>query len=245
MDSLGIISGTMPLLDSGIFDYLRKETFKGEFGHVEVLTSEGLVFISRHSQQTNHFTPPHLVPHLLHFKALAELGVREVIGIYSTGSLKVHFKPGMLMVPDDFICLYPTPTSITDAPHHITPGLDNGVRKNLIATAEELNLQIVDGGIYWQTAGPRLETKAEIRMMACTADVVGMTLASEAVLAEEFGISFGAVCSIDNYAHGIGNAELKEADIRIQSKRNAEKIGSIVSRYVEDFRLRTHLTDRV
>ena len=245
MDSLGIISGTMPLSGLGLFDHLRKERFHYDSGQIEVCTGEDMVFIARHGQESDNFTPPHLVPHLLHFKALAELGVREAIGIYSTGSLKVHFKPGTLLVPDDFICLYPTPTSITDAPRHITPGLDNGVRKNLIATAEELNLQIVDGGIYWQTAGPRLETKAEIRMMACTADVVGMTLASEAVMAKEFGIAFGAVCSIDNYAHGIGNAELKEADIRIQSKRNAEKIGSIVSRYIEAFRLRTRLTDRV
>jgi len=245
MDSLGIISGTMPLSGLGLFDHLRKERFHYDSGQIEVCTGEDMVFIARHGQESDNFTPPHLVPHLLHFKALAELGVREVIGIYSTGSLKVHFKPGTLMIPDDFICLYPTPTAVTDAPHHITPGLDMGVRKNLVAAAQELNLEILAGGTYWQTAGPRLETRAEIRMMAGNADVVGMTMASEAVLAGEFGISFGAVCSIDNYAHGIVNAELKEADIRIQSKRNAEKIGRIVTRYLERFRIRTHPVGRV
>ena len=245
MDSLGIISGTMPLLDLGIFDHLKRETFHGEAGQIEVLTGKDLVFISRHGHETVKFTPPHLVPHLLHFKALAEIGVREVIGIYSTGSLKVHLKPGMLVAPDDFICLYPTATSVTNAPHHITPVIDDRTRKNIIAAAEELNLDLVAGGIYWQTAGPRLETRAEIRMMAGAADLVGMTLASEAVLAGELGISFGAICSVDNYAHGIGNAELKEADIRIQARRNAENIGRIISRYIEHFRIRTRPAGRV
>jgi 5'-methylthioadenosine phosphorylase len=64
------------------------------------------------------------------------------------------------------------------------------------------------------------------------------------VLAREFGMAFGAVCSIDNYAHGIGNAELKDADIRSQAKRNAEKIGTIVSRYIERFRIRTRPVGR-
>lgn len=245
MDSLGIISGTLPLLDSGLFDHLRKETFHCEFGRADVLIGPALVFISRHGQETDRFSPPHLVPHLLHFKALAGMGVREVIGIYSTGSLKVHLEPGTLVAPDDFICLYPTPTSVVNAPRHITPGISNGVRKNLIAAAGELNLDLAAGGVYWQTAGPRLETRAEIRMMAGNADLVGMTLASEAILAGEFGMSFGAVCSVDNYAHGIGNTELKEADIRNGAKRNAEKIGRIVSRYIERFRIRTRPVGRV
>ena len=38
-----------------------------------------------------------------------------------------------------------------------------------------------DGGVYWQTIGPRFETPAEIRMMAPHADLVGMTIASECV----------------------------------------------------------------
>nr|HPJ97116.1 hypothetical protein [Syntrophales bacterium] len=148
------------------------------------------------------------------------------------------------IVPDDFICLYPTPTSVTDVPLHITPVIDTGVRRGLMEAARARNIDVYDGGIYWQTAGPRLETKAEIHMMAKNADVVGMTLASEAVLAREFGMAFGAMCSVDNYAHGIGTGDLKEEDIRIQAKRNAKKIGLIVSRYIEDFRLRTPPTGR-
>jgi len=244
MRKLAILSGTMPLMDLGMFDHLKKQSYDGTSGHVTLLSGDDLIFIARHGQPGDAFTPPHLVNHLANFQTLSRLGVDEVIGIYSTGSLKADMGPGTLIIPDDFICLYPTPTSVTEAPHHITPFIDAGVRLGLIHAARARAIDVHDGGVYWQTAGPRLETKAEIRMMANSADMVGMTLASEAVLAREFGMAFGAVCSIDNYAHGIGAGDLKDDDIRIQAKRNAEKIGRIVSRYIEDFRLRTPPTDR-
>ena len=244
MRKLAILSGTMPLLDLGMFDHLKKQSYDDASGHVALLSGDDLIFIARHGQHRDAFTPPHLVNHLAHFRTLSQLGVHEVIGIYSTGSLKADMCPGTLVVPDDFICLYPTPTSVTDTPNHITPVIDAGIRLGLIHAARARAIDVLDGGVYWQTAGPRLETKAEIRMMSNRADMVGMTLASEAVLAREFGMAFGAVCSIDNFAHGVGAGDLKDDDIRIQAKRNAEKIGRIVSRYIEDFRLRTPPTDR-
>lgn len=245
MSKLAIVSGTMPLLDLDMFDHLQKLTVTGDAGQVELLAGEDLFFIARHGHPGSAFTPPHLVNHLAHFQALSKLGVGEILGIYSTGSLKANLGPGTLIVPDDFICLYPTPTSVTDAPHHITPVIDAGVRRGLVEAARARDIDVHDSGVYWQTSGPRLETKAEIRMMANHVDMVGMTLASEAVLAQEFGMAFGAVCSVDNYAHGIGAGDLKDADIRMQAKRNAEKIGRIISRYIEDFLLRKHPTDRV
>jgi len=244
MGKLAILSGTMPLFELDMFDHLRKQSYDGAPSHVGLLSEDDLIFIARHGLPGDTFTPPHLVDHLANFRTLSILGAVEVIGIYSTGSLKADMGPGTLFVPDDFICLYPTPTSVTDVPLHITPVIDTGVRRGLMEAARARNIDVYDGGIYWQTAGPRLETKAEIHMMAKNADVVGMTLASEAVLAREFGMAFGAMCSVDNYAHGIGTGDLKEEDIRIQAKRNAKKIGLIVSRYIEDFRLRTPPTGR-
>jgi 5'-methylthioadenosine phosphorylase len=245
MAILGILSGTMPLFDLGLFDYLERKSFACPSGKVTYLAGDDLILFARHGWQDEEFTPPHLVNHLAHFQTLSTLGVSEIIGVYSTGSLQTTLTPGMLTVPDDFICLYPTPTMVTDKPHHITPILGAGVRLGLLNAARDLAIAVKDGGVYWQTAGPRLETKAEIRLISHSADVVGMTMASEAVLARELDIPFGAICSVDNYAHGIGNGELKEDDIRMQSRHNAEKIGRIVSRYIEQFRIRTRPVDRV
>jgi 5'-methylthioadenosine phosphorylase len=62
--------------------------------------------------------------------------------------------------------------------------------------------------VYVQTRGPRIETVAEVRALAKVADIVGMTVASEATLACELGMEFAALCTVDNYANGLGGGEV-------------------------------------
>jgi len=100
--------------------------------------------------------------------------------------------------------------------------------------ARESGIEVVDGGIYWQTCGPRLETRAEITMMSQFADVVGMTMASEAIIANELGLPYAAICSVDNYAHGIGEKELTVKDISSHAGSSGEIILRILSRYIEN-----------
>ena len=59
-------------------------------------------------------------------------------------------------------------------------------------------------GVYWQARGPRLETPAEIRLVAAHADVVGMTVATECVIAGELGLRYAELCVVDNLANGVG-----------------------------------------
>ena len=73
-------------------------------------------------------------------------------------------------------------------------------RRNSPAFVPEARL----GGVYVQTRGPRIETVAEVAALAKIADIVGMTVASEATLACELGMDFAALCTIDNYANGLG-----------------------------------------
>ena len=65
-----------------------------------------------------------------------------------------------------------------------------------------------DGGVYWQARGPRFETPAEIRLMAAHADVVGMTIASECVVAGELGLDYAALCVVDNLANGLAEEQV-------------------------------------
>lgn len=56
-------------------------------------------------------------------------------------------------------------------------------------------------------------------MLAAFADVVGMTMASEATLAAELGIAYASVCTVDNYANGIAEKPLTyEAIVRTQKE---------------------------
>lgn len=233
MKPLGVISGIILLQQAGIFDNLEELEITTEFGKAIVFTSDAVAFIPRHGKDPRNHILPHMINQRANLKALKELGVNEIVSINSTGSLKITLNPGMVVIPDDFIVLYGTPTMVCAEATHITPKLSEGVRRNLLEAARECGIDVVDGGIYWQTKGPRFETKAEIRMMSQYADIVGMTMASEAIVAQELGISYASLCSVDNYGHGLGEKELSIEEILLHARKNADVIVKIVMRYLE------------
>ncbi len=233
MGPLGIISGIILLQGKGVFNYLKEREIETEFGKALVFISDDIAFIPRHGKDTKYHILPHLINHQANLKALKDIGVREVISINSTGSLKKKFKPGAIVLPDDFIMFPATPTTVHGEAIHITPKLSKVVRQKWIEAAGDCGINVVDGGIYWQTTGPRLETKAEIAMMSRFADLVGMTMASEAVIAQESGLAYAALCSVDNYGHGLGTKELTIRDILQHARKNTDVIIKIVTRYIE------------
>jgi purine nucleoside phosphorylase len=83
---------------------------------------------------------------------------------------------------------------------------------------------VVDGGTYVQSTGPRFETPAEVRMLAAFADLVGMTLAAECILAGELGVRYAGLCTVDNLANGLGAAPLTEAEFRAGVAANQQRL---------------------
>ncbi len=232
MQSLGIISGTI-FLDEKKFKIGEEKVVETEFGKALVLISDNFIYIPRHGNSRDTHILPHMINNQANLKALKDLGVKEVIGINSTGSLKRTLKPGMLAIPDDFIAVSGTPTTVTSKALHITPALDEEVRRKIIDSADDCKIDVLKEGVYWQTTGPRFETKAEIRMMADYADIVGMTMASEAVVACELDLPYATICSIDNYCHGIVDKPLTMQEITEGAKRNTGTILKIIKRYME------------
>ncbi len=181
---------------------------------------EGVIFLERHGPGI----PPHMVDHKKNVSDLKDSGVTAIIGICSVGSLKLNIEPGSIVIPHDYINLFGIQTYHDLKAVHITPGLDGDLRKKIIDAAESLGLDVVDKGVYIQTSGPRFETKAEIEMIKNFADIVGMTMANEATLAKEQGIKYACICSIDNYANGLADNEVKEEEVIEMQKKNKEKI---------------------
>jgi 5'-methylthioadenosine phosphorylase len=233
MKPLGIISGTVLLQGKGIFADLREETVETEFGRTTLFRSPDIVFIARHGTESRRHILPHLINHRANLTALKELGVREILGVHSTGALKRRLKPGMLVVPDDYILPGAGPTVVREKATHIVPVLSAEVRRKWLEAARGCNLDCVDGGIYWQTVGPRFETRAEIAMISQFADLVGMTMASEAVIAQELEIPYASLCSVDNFAHGLEEKALTMEKILRHARQNAESILRILTRYIE------------
>ena len=233
MGRIGIITGTLTLQKKGILGEFSEEIVENEFGTALVMHSPELSLIPRHGNDPHLHILPHRVNHAANLAALKALGVDEVIGINSTGSLKEALKPGAIVIPDDFILLYGGPTVFDTKPVHITPVIHEGVRQRAIEAARRSDIDVVDGGVYWQTQGPRLETQAEIRFMSRFADVVGMTMAGEAVIAQELEIPYASICSVDNFAHGIGKEKLTMEIVLRHARKNTERIARIILKYLE------------
>ena len=108
------------------------------------------------------------------------------------------------------------------------PVLSEVLSKKLAASIPEAR----HGGVYVQTQGPRFETVAEILALSRVADLVGMTIASEATLACELGMDFSALCTVDNYANGLADGILTFDEIleisRSYRHRTAELVNTII-----------------
>src|SRR5581483_9844816 len=113
---------------------------------------------------------------------------------------------------------------------HSIPGFDADWRRVVISAWSSLTkTRVEDGGIYAQTIGPRFETPAEVRALGEIADMVGMTIASEAILAGEAALAYAAVCTIDNLANGLNDKPLTLAAYREGRDRNAERLAADLS----------------
>jgi 5'-methylthioadenosine phosphorylase len=223
----GLIAGTS-FQEEQSFDELVEKKVENEFGTAQVLCQKGLVYISRHGKGYPGQIPPHMINHKANLQAMKDLGVHEIISVNSTGSLKKEFEPGTLIVPDDYISLSDTPTIFDSEQRHIIPTLSGKVRQRIIKASEKLGIPLISKGTYWQTGGPRLETKAEIRMMSHYADIVGMTMASEAVIACELDLEYASICSVDNFGHGLAENPLTTEEIKENARKNASKILTII-----------------
>jgi 5'-methylthioadenosine phosphorylase len=234
---LGIIGGSA-FLDAVELAGARSREIATQYGTVTLHVADDFVFLRRHGEQT--YRPPHRIPHHAHVLALESLGVRAVAGFASAGALHANLKPGDVVIPDDYLSWHAPPTFAGDDYLHIVPALDADLRTLLIQAALALDSDsqtVRTAGVYAETRGPRFETKAEVRLLAAYADVVGMTAASEATLCQERGIRYAMLCIIDNRAHGIGPEPLTLDEFQAQVKRNGQLARALLHELVRSWRV--------
>jgi purine nucleoside phosphorylase len=195
---------------------------------------QGAAIVQRHSADGT-FVLPHAIDHAATLRPLVEQGCDRVLAIGSVGSLRPEeLGVGALVCPDDFIALNLGDSIFDDAGAHSAPGFARRWRGEAIAAWSEGGQAPRDGGVYWQARGPRFETPAEIQLMAAHAHVVGMTIASECVVAGELGLDYAALCVVDNLANGLGEKEISveelEADRLVNAERLREGLAAVLPR---------------
>lgn len=224
---LGVIGGTS-LLDSSLFQDAPQKRYETPFGAVSLIETESMVFLQRHGLE--RYSPPHRLNHHAHLKAFEQAGVSHVLAVGSVGSLHRHLPPGTMLVPDDFYAPQVNPTFHEDAKGHMAPGFDATWRRTILDSwqEQELSPTPIDGGVYWQTTGPRFETPAEIRAHIPIAHVVGMTVAAECILASELEIPYAAICMIDNMGNGIDPEPISYSAFKAQVHANEKRLIGVI-----------------
>ena len=219
---LGIIGGTSLLFST--LPELKKQRVNTPFGNAELLSGD-IVMLMRHQNGM----PPHRINYRANLAALAIEGVDRIVAFGSSGSLKLSIAPGSLVIPTDYISMTDIPSIHDHAIEHVRPELSKDLAKQLSQLVPAATL----GGVYVQTRGPRIETVAEVQALSKIADIVGMTVASEATLARELNMDFCALCTVDNYAHGLGADVVTYEHILNTSRLHRNRTEEIVNTIIE------------
>lgn len=231
--NIGIISGhPFPHLFKNA-EHLSLET---PFGTIDVdvssLEKHTLFFVNRHGIQAT--IPPHNINYRGNICAFAASHVDYLLSFGTVGSMNTSMKPGDLIIPHDFIdCTTSRKKTFFDEQRihvDLSQPFCPSLRKTLLAsTHKQKGTTVHENGIYLTTEGPRLETPAEISFYKHYADIVGMTLAPEAILAREKGICFTPLCLICNMAAGLQKALTAEEITAIYAQKK-----TILSTIIKD-----------
>ncbi len=193
------------------------------YGPAALLDAGNYVVIQRHG--LDQFLSAPFINHRAHVRALADVGCDRILGVASVGSLRRDLPVGTFVAPDDFIALQLGIAFSEGDEGHQSPGFDPVWRRTVTdCWGAETDVPLHDGGVYWQAIGPRFETRAEIGLIAGHADVVGMTIASECVLARELGLAYASICVVDNLANGVGDGPLTMEEFRAGAAANRSRL---------------------
>ena len=194
-----------------------------------------VAFLPRHG--FNHQIPPHRINYRANLWALQSIGVTHIIAANAVGGISPQYSPQALGLPDQIID-YTTNREQTyfdgengDVRHvDFTHPYSRDLREKIFQSALAQNIEIVDGGCYGCTNGPRFESAAEIKKMkADGCDLIGMTGMPEAVLARELEIEYASIALVVNWCAGIDDAEISMDEIKAILESGSQRIKRLIS----------------
>lgn len=171
-----------------------------------MLDGSEIIHLARNGK--NHELPPTKINYRANMYALKELEVDHIFATGTCGSLQEEICPGEVIIFDQFIDMTKQP--VTGIMEELNPRSSNYVsmaepfsdelRDSLIESAIVQGITVHTKGIAISIDGQRSSSRAESRLYRCWgADVVNMTTAPEAILANELGMSYAALSLCTGY----------------------------------------------
>lgn len=234
---IAVIGGS-GLYDPGVFEEVSEHKVYTPYGEPSDFLMVGSVrgrrvaFLPRHGRR--HRLPPHRVNYRANIYALKQLGVKWVISVSAVGSLREDYRPGDLVVPDQFIDMtkgreYTFYEGPVVAHVSMADPFCEHLRELLVEAARRLGISVHPRGTYVCIEGPRFSTRAEswIWKNVYKADIVGMTLVPEVNLACEAEMCYATLALVTDYDVWADRPVTAEEVARIMSE-NVEKAKKII-----------------
>lgn len=206
----GVIGGT-GLYDPQLLKNVQEITVETPYGKpsdailIGELSGRTVAFLPRHGKL--HTIRPTDINVRANIWALKRLGVKRIYATSTVGSLREDYAPGDIVFADQFIdrttkreqSFY---TLAEGKVCHISPAepMCPELHQTAIEAAKTQNIKYHPTGTYVCIEGPRFSTKAESRMYRqWGADIIGMTMVPEVVLAREAEICYTNISTVTDY----------------------------------------------
>jgi xanthosine phosphorylase len=173
-------------------------------------------------------------------RIVRQLGAHHLIITAAVGSLLPDILPGELVVVTDHInhlfgnpLVGPNDESVGPRFVSMANAYDSDLREVLAQTAEKLGIDIYEG-VYISTLGPSFETPAEIRSFQILgADVVGMSVVPEVIVARHAGMKVVCITVVTNLAEGLSEEKLTHESTLQFGEIGSRKIVKLLPEFIK------------
>ena len=173
-------------------------------------------------------------------RVMSMIGVKTLIVTNAAGAVNESFKPGDLVIIDDYINLSgrnPLRGKNLDRFGPRFPDMTYAYDPELRAVAEQEAKKLgidVRHGVYCWMNGPSFETPAEIRMSRILgADLVGMSTVPETIVARHCGMRVLGISSVTNMAAGVLDAPINHEEVLAVGEAVREPFRKLVDAVID------------
>ncbi len=171
------------------------------------------------------------------------MGIESMIVTNACGGINETFKPGDLMLIDDFINSLDVNPLMGENDERFGPRFPDmsepyskELREKAKKVADELGIE-VKHGIYTLFQGPYYESAAEIQMYKrAGSDAIGMSTVPETIVANYAGIKTLGIACITNMATGLRTGKHSHEEVVAIAEQTSQKLCAWIEKLLKDWK---------
>lgn len=174
-------------------------------------------------------------------RIIRQLGAHVLLVTGAVGSLRPEAGPGEIVMITDHINMQPGNPLVGPNDESIGPrffgmedAYDPGLQEAMLAAAKQADIPLHQG-VYLATMGPSFETPAEIRAFKMWgADVVGMSVVPEVLIARHCGMRVVGLAAVTNAAAGMSDEKITHEGTLHFGELGARRMTKLIPLFIKD-----------